>query len=201
MLYIWNHLNREHPFYYEPLNVLRSGTQLMVFHSIIVAIIGKAFEFHSVIIPILCMVGCFTGFFIGIFLCKKEYQKSITALFSRLKKKTLLYMKLENQYAQTSSTSSSKEESKSSSSSSSSNSNDEKESPSSNSDNNENESSVSSESESDNDSESNDNKLIKNEVFFSEETLNKINEKADLFNSIDDISNNIIKILYIQLFI
>lgn len=196
LFHIWNRLNKEHPFYYEPLNVIRSGTQFMLIHSLVVTIISKSFEIQSIIIPILCMISCFTGFFSGVFIFRQKYKKTITNIFSRLKEKNILYINLENQYAHSSSNSDNSEKENSNSNSSSSSDSNEKNSNSLlNKSNDENESVESSESRSDINSsyssneDSESNKIIKNEVLFSKDTLNKINEKIDLFNSIEDISN------------
>jgi len=150
-----------------------------------ISLIGIVFDINSIIIPILCFVASIGGFIGGVYLCKILFNKKITEIFTKLKEKNILYMSLEDQYAKTSSSDNSEEKSHSSSSSSKSNENDLEEKEMSGIRSNSEQSS----SEEEYDSDSSEKKLTKKTVYFSKTTLNKINLKKDLFDSMEDISN------------
>jgi len=177
LLLIWIKYNNEHPYYNESLNLIRSGTLFMMLCSCFISLIGLALNINSIIIPILGFVAVVGGFIGGIYLCNLFFNKKINEILTKLKEKNLLYMSLENQYANESSSENSEEEESHSSNQSDENENE-----------NENEKSTSS-SEEEYESDSSEAKLTKNPVHFSKTTLNKINIKKDLFDSIEDISN------------
>ncbi|OUM58362.1 hypothetical protein PIROE2DRAFT_16388, partial [Piromyces sp. E2] len=180
-LIIWNNLNNEHPYYFETLNIIRSGTLVMVIFPSIVSLIANLFNFTSIVIPILNMVVVVVGGIFGVYLYKRSYKRKIANILSKLKEKNILYINLENEYARAASESSKSSDDEEKSASSSSNSENEEIEMNNNSGDG-------SSSESD-ESLSSETMLTKKKVNYSQETLGKINLKKDIFDSIEDIVN------------
>ena len=180
-LLIWKRLNDEHPYYFESLNIIRSGTLVMIIFPCVISLISNLFNIDSVVIPILNMVLCVVGFIIGVLLCKQLYRRKITNIFKNLKEKNLLYVKLENEYAKASSGSSNSEEEEEETNSSSESENEENEQEMIS--RSENSSSISEGDE----SQEGETMLSKKKAYFSEETLNRINIKKNIFDSIEEI--------------
>ncbi|ORX59239.1 hypothetical protein BCR36DRAFT_408745 [Piromyces finnis] len=193
-LYIWKKFNTEHPYYYETLNTIRSGSLMMIILSSIISLLANFFNINATVIAIITIIASIVGFIFGIYICKKLYKKKVSNIFKKLKEKSLLYIKLENEYINPNSESSedSNNEEKFDSSS---NSEEEEEDDNDDGDDDEEEeeeeesNSVSSSSINSEVTQSNNEKTTEKTIFFSEETLSKIDIKKDIFNSINEIVN------------